>query len=124
MRKTAWITILSFMLISILNTGVFASSKDIKQRMIDRLPVIKELKTKGLVGENNLGYLEFVGKKKEKEDIVKAENQDRRLVYEAIAKQQGTTVELVGKHRAIQITDKAEPGEWLQDATGKWYKKK
>jgi hypothetical protein len=46
------------------------------------------------------------------------------MVYEAIAKQQGTTLELVGKHRAIQISDKARPGEWLQDANGKWYQKK
>jgi len=32
-------------------------------------------------------------------------------------------VELVGKHRAIQIADKARTGEWLQDADGKWYQK-
>lgn len=30
---------------------------------------------------------------------------------------------VVGKHRAIQIANKARPGEWLQDANGKWYKK-
>ncbi len=68
--------------------------------------------------------MEFVGQQKEKPEIVTAENKDRAAVYEAIAKQQGTTVELVGKHRAIQIADKAKPGEWLQDANGKWYQKK
>ena len=51
------------------------------------------------------------------------ENRDRKLVYEAIAKNQGTTVEVVGRHRAVQIADKALAGEWLQDANGKWYQK-
>ena len=91
--------------------------------MIARLPEIKALKNKGIVGENNLGYLQFVGNKKEKADVVNAENRDRKLVYEAIAKQQNTTVEVVGKHRAIQIANKAQAGEWLQDANGKWYQK-
>jgi uncharacterized protein YdbL (DUF1318 family) len=45
-------------------------------------------------------------------------------VYEAIAKQQGGTAELVGKRRAIQIAEKAETGEWLQNEQGAWYQKK
>ncbi len=112
------------LLLGILVFGVSAFAEDIKSRMIARLPAIKALKAKGIVGENNKGYLQFIGKNKEKEDVVNAENSDRKAVYSAIAKQQGTTVELVGKHRAIQIAKKAEAGEWLQDATGKWYKKK
>ena len=87
------------------------------------LPVIAALKAKGLVGEDNRGYLQFIGQKKENEAVVAAENKDRQMVYEAIAKQQGTTVELVGQHRAIQIAEKAQRGEWLQDANGKWYQK-
>jgi len=100
------------------------SADSIKQRMIDRLPVINNLKDRGIIGENNLGFLEFVGNQKEKADVVAAENMDRKSVYEAIAKNQGTTVKLVGQHRAIQIADKALAGEWLQDANGKWYQKK
>ena len=100
------------------------SSDGIKQRMIDRLPEINNLKDRGIIGENNLGFLEFIGNQKEKADVVAAENVDRKSVYEAIAKNQGTTVEVVGQHRAIQIADKARAGEWLQDANGKWYKKK
>jgi len=96
---------------------------DIKTRMKDRLPVILELKAKGIVGENNKGYLEFIGGKKEKADVVAAENEDRTTVYAAIAKQQGTTVELVGKRRALQISEKADAGDWLQDAGGNWYQK-
>ena len=124
MKKKATVTILSILFCIVFAAGAFASAKEIRDRMISRLPEIKALKAKGLVGENNKGYLEFVGQQKEKQDVVTAENQDRQKVYTAIAKQQGTTVELVGKHRAVQIAAKAQPETWLQDANGKWYKKK
>jgi uncharacterized protein YdbL (DUF1318 family) len=123
MKKKVYIAILATLLCIVFAAGAFASAKEIRGRMIARLPEIKALKAKGLVGENNKGFLEFVGQKKEKQEVVTAENKDRKKVYKAIAKQQGTTVELVGKHRAIQIATKAHPGEWLQDADGKWYKK-
>ena len=124
MKKKVHITIFVTFLSIVFAAGAFASAKEIRNRMIARLPEIKALKAKGLVGENNKGYLEFVGQQKEKQDIVTAENQDRQKVYKAIAKQQETTVELVGKHRAVQIAAKAQPGTWLQDANGKWYQKK
>ena len=122
--------VILFLILPVFILGIWSihahssSAAAIKQRMIERLPIIKELKAKGIVGENNRGYLEFVGAKKEGADVVNAENNDRKAVYGAIANQQGTTVDLVGKHRAIQIANKAQPGEWLQDANGKWYKKK
>ena len=123
MKSKTIIALLPVFILGILITYAESSSEAIKQRMIDRLPVIKSLKDRGIIGENNSGYLEFIGAKKEKADVIEAENRDRKLVYSAIAKQQGTTVEVVGKHRAIQIAQKAQPGEWLQDAAGKWYKK-
>ena len=123
MKRKAIFAILPVFVLGILITNAYPASKEIKQRMIARLPVIKALKGQGIVGENNRGYLQFVGKKKEKEEVVTAENKDRKLVYKAIAKQQGTTAAVVGKHRAVQIANKAQPGEWLQDANGKWYQK-
>ena len=56
--------------------------------------------------------------------IVAAENKDRREVYKAIAAKAGTRIEVVGKRRAIQIAEKAGPGEWLQRADGQWYQKR
>ena len=123
MKKKVYVAIIATLLCIVFAAGAFASAKEIRDRMIARLPEIKALKAKGLVGENNKGYLEFVGQQKEKQEVVTAENQDRQKVYKAIAKQQATTVALVGKHRAIQIAAKAPAGEWLQDANGKWYKK-
>ena len=124
MKKKVYFAVLAILLFIVFAAGAFPSAKEIRARMLARLPEIKVLKDKGLVGENNKGFLEFVGRQKEKQEVVTAENRDREMVYKAIAKQQGTTVELVGKHRAIQIANKARPGEWLQDANSKWYQKK
>ncbi len=124
MKQRTLTKILAFLLIGTFVTGVSAFADDIKTRMKNRLPVIKELKAKGIVGEGNKGYLQFVGGNKAKADVVAAENKDRKTVYAAIAKQQGTTAELVGKRRAVQIAKKANKGEWVQDAGGNWNKKK
>ena len=124
MKQRRFTKILVLVLVGIFTAGISAFADDIKARMKQRLPVIVELKTKGIVGENNAGYLEFIGAKKEKADVVAAENEDRQTVYAAIAKQQGTTAELVGKRRALQISKKADPGEWVQDANGNWIQKK
>jgi uncharacterized protein YdbL (DUF1318 family) len=69
------------------------------------------------------GFLAFIGADRKEQALVDAENNDRQLVYDAIAKQQGTAAEVVGRRRALQIADNAKPGEWIQDAGGKWVQK-
>ncbi|MGD2098777.1 MAG: YdbL family protein [Desulfobacterales bacterium] len=123
MKVRTLMKIVTLLSLAMLVAGLAAHADDIKARMKKRLPVIVELKNKGIVGENNKGYLEFIGNQKAKADVVAAENKDRRTVYEAIAKQQGTTAELVGKRRALQIANKANKGEWVQDAGGQWQQK-
>ena len=95
----------------------------IKQRMMERIPALTSLKSQGVIGENNKGFLEFREQNPGKQDLVNAENSDRRQVYSAIAKQQGASPELVGSRRAKQIAEKAAPGTWVQKADGKWFKK-
>ena len=124
MEQRTTTKILTFLIIGFFVLGATAFADDIKARMKNRLPVIKKLKAEGIVGEDNKGYLQFVGGNKAKTDVVAAENKDRKTVYTAIAKQQGTTAELVGKRRALQIAKKAVPGEWVQDAGGNWIQKK
>ncbi len=125
-RISAIYTILALFILLIFSAegNCFAGAADIKARMQERLPDIVQLKTDGIIGENNGGYLEFVpGAAKKMENVVADENRDRETVYAAIAKQQNTSAELVGQRRAIQIAERAAPGEWLQDESGKWYKK-
>lgn len=102
--------------------GSSAFGEDIKERMLKRLPEITSLMARGVVGENNKGFLEFRGAQ-EQAALVQEENSDRQAVYGAIARQQGTTPDLVGARRAQQIADRAVPGEWLQDPAGNWYQK-
>jgi uncharacterized protein len=122
MKKFSYKLLLALISILIICSSTLYA-QGIKERMQERLPSIVELKKAGIVGENNLGYLEFVGADKKGEDIVTAENDDRKKVYEVIAKQSETTIDLVGQRRAKQIAEKADPGEWLKDDTGKWYQK-
>lgn len=106
--------------IAIFGTGY---ADDVKARMRDRLPTIVDLKARGIVGENNQGLLEMLKGQTEKQNVVAAENQDRKSIYAQIARQTGTDVNTVGQRRAIQIAEKAAPGEWLQNPSGKWYQK-
>lgn len=123
MNQTRYLWMLATAVAAVLLFSASASCGDIKARMKARLPAIVQLKAAGIVGETNQGLLAFVGEKKQQQDLVAAENKDRKTVYAAIAKQQGTTAEVVAKRRALQIAERAKPGEWLQDAAGNWYQK-
>ena len=111
------------LLCSALALTVIPAQAGVKERMKARVPEIRSLKTKGVIGENRFGYLEFVAAAREKEQLVKDENQDRTAVYTAIAKQQQTTASVVGERRAIQIATSAPSGDFIQQADGSWKKK-
>lgn len=105
-------------------TAIFADDiQTIKVQMEKRLPLIVELKSNGIIGENNTGYLQYVQANRENEEVVNAENEDRKKVYAIIAKKEGASIGQVGSRRALQIAKKALKGDWLQDQNGKWYQK-
>lgn len=116
---------LLFFIFSFTALPALAANLDaVKERMQERQPAIAELWKDGLIGENNEGYLEArANLSSGQRDLVEAENRDRRLVYEAIAKRAGSTTEKVAKARAAQIHARAAPGLWLEDSNGTWYKK-
>lgn len=97
----------------------------IKKNMADRKPKIEALKKAGTIGENKSGYLEAM-KDAKLEDadkkLLEDENKDRKTVYAAVAKKEGSTVEKVGEIRAKQIRSKAKEGEYIQGEDGKWVK--
>ena len=105
---------------------VQAESAELKQRFLQRKPLLEDMKNQGWVGENNLGFLSFrgaAGQSKENTQVVQAENEDRKTVYAEIAAKVNTSVADVGKRRAAQIATLAAAGQWLQDAEGNWYQK-
>ena len=97
----------------------------IKKNMAERKPKIEVLKKAGSIGENKTGYLEAM-KDVKLEDadkkLVEAENKDRRTVYSAIAKKEGSTVDKVGQLRAQTIHANAKEGEYIQGEDDKWVK--
>jgi uncharacterized protein YdbL (DUF1318 family) len=114
-------TLLALVSVMLCVQAVFADG--IKERMLSRLPVINELKVQGLVGENNLGFLEFRSEQKPNADVIDAENRDRQEVYKAIAARQNATPAFVGQTRAAQIAERESPGTWIQGADGAWKRK-
>jgi uncharacterized protein YdbL (DUF1318 family) len=123
MKKMGWITFRLLFIIGIVLMAQTVWSSDIKDRMKARLPAIIAMKVQGVIGESNSGYLQILAGKAADAQVVEAENQDRRTVYELIAKQQKTTMAVVGQQRARIIRDNARSGEWIQTDDGKWLKK-
>ncbi len=113
----------------------FAASYDIKQmtpeikRAIEnrqgRYEELQRLKNAGEVGENHQGYAEVL-KGSGASDLVRAENADRKLIYQAIVDQNG-----LGRGGLPQVEqafaeirrDKAGSGEYFQDHKGNWLQK-
>lgn len=96
---------------------------ELKARFRERLPVLNALKDKGIIGENNKGFVEFLGKSRKSEAVVNAENADRTQLYKAIAAGTGTTAELVGQRRALQIATQEPKGRMIQNEKGEWTRK-
>ncbi len=107
----------------LISAATLAGAGDIKDRMLERLPEIQALKTDGVIGEDKDGFLKFRKDAGDKQALVNAENADRGEIYKAIAAKQGVSAQVVGQRRALQIAERANPGEWLQNADGKWYQK-
>ena len=96
----------------------------VKARMEQRIAPLNELKSRGVVGENNQGYVEArANATAADQNLISQENADRRTVYAAIAAQTGATPDAVGKHRAQQIASIALRGHWIQDPSGAWRQK-
>ncbi len=122
-KKTA---VVSFLLLvfSLLTIQAWAAgADDIKERMRQRLPAINALKDQGVIGEDSQGYLQFRGSDQSQKDLLAGENQDRRAVYQAIAKKEGADAGLVGKRRAQQIEEIGKTGHWFQKPDGTWHRK-
>ena len=104
-----------------------AETVELKDRFLQRKPLLENMKDQGWIGENNLGFLSFrgaAGQSKENVQLVQAENDDRKTVYAEISAKVNTSLIEVGKRRAVQIAAMAAVGQWLQDADGNWYQKK
>ncbi|MBP7371962.1 MAG: YdbL family protein [Opitutaceae bacterium] len=120
-------TFLALAALALAGGTVTAHAQDmnaVRQRMEQRLSSLDALKDKGLVGENNRGYLEARGALSPADSsAVAAENADRGIVYAAIARQTGSNSDQVGRARAQKLAEMSKAGVWVQRATGEWARK-
>ena len=104
-----------------------ATEGELKRRFKDRYPALLKAKQAGHIGETTTGYVALVEPDKapgDAKDLVKAENADRKELYELIAAEEQTDVDTVAKRNALRNYQKARPGEYLQKPDGSWGKKK
>ncbi len=115
---------LSILALSLLIAAPFAQAEDlgaVRARMEKRISTIDSLKTSGVLGENNRGFLEV--RTGDDQGVAGAENADRAVVYEALAQKTGVTAESVGRARAKKIEASSASGVWVQADNGEWLKK-
>jgi uncharacterized protein YdbL (DUF1318 family) len=112
--------------------GLSAEVQAAALRRRDRRAQLVSWLEKGVVGENKSGLLEI--RNQESVDpslggLVRAENDDRMLIYQAVAEKNGTSVEEVQKLYAKRLQDDSPIGtpiEVLNETTGhyEWKVKK
>ena len=108
---------------AVLVTGTMAMAGGIKERMLQRQPILLDLKDRGIIGETSAGYLGFVTAPSSGQEVVAAENQDRKTIYAQIAQQQNISAELVARRRGLVLIERTSPGHFYQDGSGRWVKK-
>ncbi len=103
-------------------TPAVQNALDARKKRFDRLA---DLKVKGMIGENNNGYVSALEKNNAAEQLADEENQNRRVIYKAIAQQNGLgkSVDIIEKVFAQVRRDKAQSGEMIQLETGDWVQK-
>lgn len=107
-----------------LNTSSDAITK-LAGKMRERNSTIQDLKTKGIIGEDNRGYLALAPGEKnlssetrnEAQRVIAADNKDRKDLYSEVArlnKDQNLSVSDVERIYAKERLKRAKAGEWVQ----------
>jgi len=88
-----------------------------------RLVELSSLEAAGVIGENKNGLVEVKGVQgadSSASQIIDEENADRMLIYQALAKRNGTSVEEVQRLYAKRLQLDAPLGTPVEDPDGKW----
>lgn len=137
MTRAAYIFLTAFAMVGLFYplTAGLAGQYDIKemtpevQAALDhrrnRFEKLRELKARGIVGENNQGYVEVLADEPDAQSIIEAENRDRQVVYTTVEKQNNLTnaMATIEKVFAQVQREKAQPGDKIQDENGQWLTK-
>lgn len=100
------------------------NSSDVRERRRARRESILAWKSAKLIGESNAGLLEVRTEDGKLSDavrqVVDAENADRKLVFEKVAKKESIPVEAVARRMAGRMSENTPAGTWVQDGQGNW----
>ncbi|HLD49879.1 MAG TPA: DUF1318 domain-containing protein [bacterium] len=126
-----------FLLMTARSVPLWAAGQyDIKQRTPEieqafagrqsRFQELRALKSSGRIGEDNHGYVEALDQSAEHEGIIRAENADRSVIYNAIVEQNN-----LGRNGLPQVEaifagvrrEKAEAGDSIQLPSGERIRK-
>ena len=123
-------------LMVLISTGAWAQGKysikemtpEVKQALDarkERFNQVRSLKASGILGETNQGYIKVLQDDANASMIAAQENQDRKIIYEIIAKQNGleSALSTIESAFAQVQRDKAEAGDKIQTADGQWISK-
>lgn len=106
------------------NVKADSDSDDVRSRRRARRESIQAWKQAKLIGENNSGLLQIRTADGKIDDAVReaieAENTDRKLIFETIAKRENIPAEAVARRMAGRMNERAASGTWIQDASGNW----
>ena len=126
------------LLLFCLSTGTLQASQDYSLKEVtpeiqqaiqgrqSRYAELLTLKRKGIVGENNEGFVSLVNEAPGADSLVSTENQDRDKIYQAIAVQNNlgpNGIPEVKKVFAEVQRGKAQPGDRIQLPSGEWVQK-
>ncbi|ACV68478.1 YdbL family protein [Desulfohalobium retbaense] len=96
------------------------------QSMKQRHAALLQAKDNGLVGEawNGLVALVRDGAPQQVQNLVRAENEDRKTLFKIIADETGTSVPEVAMQNRIRMYRLAEGDHFVQDQDRNWVRKK
>jgi len=84
---------------------------------------LQSAKDQGLVGETPSGYLAVVKNSADANALVTTVNAARKSLYQSIAARNGTSLAVVQVLAGKKAIEKAEPGHYVESASGGWVKK-
>ena len=109
-----------FLLVSVASAQ---NMQEIKARMLARKATVDALKNQGVIGEGNDGYRHVRKAAANANNVVNAENADRRTVNGIIAKKEGAPLDKVSRAVGAKLVQGSSPGQWIMKADGSWVQK-
>lgn len=95
-----------------------AEVEEAVSRRADRRAQLVSFEGQGAIGENRNGLVELKGSDASAQSLIDAENQDRMLIYKAIAQKNGGTVSDVQSLYARRLQSDAPSGTPVEEASG------